>query len=122
MVPSARLALTSKVADLQERIHNVEAIEEKKQKVEKRWSTYKRRISTAYNRRVKSRPLKVGDLVLKAAGDIQKDANALKFAPKWEWPYIIQESYDSGYFLISRLNSEGYLTPINEKWVKLYFL
>lgn len=30
---------------------------------------------------------------------------------------IICEAYDSGYYLISRLDSEGYLASINGKWL-----
>lgn len=39
----------------------------------------------------------MGDLVLKAAGHIQKGPNASK-VPKWEGPYIIWEAYNSEYF------------------------
>lgn len=99
----------------------MEAVKEKREQAEERLSAYEKRISGVYNRRVKSRPLKMGDLVLKAAGHIQKGTNASKFAPKWEKPHIIWEAYDNRYFLISRPNLEGYLAPINEKWLKLYF-
>lgn len=63
-------------------------LKKKRQKAEDRWPTYQKRISRTYNRQVKSRPLKMGDLVLKAAGHIQKGPNASK-VPKWEGPYII---------------------------------
>lgn len=80
LVPSARLAIASKIDDSKERIHVVEAIEEKRLKAEERWLTYQKRIIRAYNKRVKARPLKVDDLVLKAAGHVQKGANASKFS------------------------------------------
>lgn len=72
------------------------------------------------NKWVKLRTLKVGDLVLGAASHIQKGMNASKFALKWQGPYIILEAYDSGYYFISPPNLKYYLTPINEKWLKLY--
>lgn len=96
---SARLALTRKIDYSRERIHDVEAIEERRSKSEQKWSTYQKRISRAYNKRVKARPLKVGDLVLKAVGHVQKGANASKFSSNWEGPYIIREANDIGYFL-----------------------
>lgn len=40
IVLSARLALVSKITDPREQIHNVEAVEEKRQNAEDRWSTY----------------------------------------------------------------------------------
>lgn len=106
--PSARLTLASKINDPRERIHDVEAIDERRSKAEQKWSTYQERISRAYNKRVKIRPIKVGDLVLKAAGHIQKGTNVSKFSPKWEGPYVVREAYDSGYFLISRPDSNEY--------------
>lgn len=121
LVSSAQLALASKFDDLRERIHDVDAIEERRWKAEQKWLAYQKRISIAYNKRVKARPLKVSDLVLKATGHIQKGSSASKFSPKWEGPYIIREAYNSGYFLISRLDWEGYLAPINGKWLKMYF-
>lgn len=119
--PSARLVLASKINDSRERIHDVEAIDERRSKAEQKWSAYQERISRAYNKRVKIRPIRVGDLVLKAAGHIQKGTNASKFSPKWEGPYVVREAYDSGYFLISRPDLNGYLAPMNGRWLKLYF-
>lgn len=55
--PSAQLALASKVKDSREQIYDVEAIEERRSKAEQRWSTYRKRISRAYNKRVKARLL-----------------------------------------------------------------
>lgn len=86
LVSSARLALASTINDSRERIHDVEAIEERRSKAEQRWSTYQKRIIRAYNKRVKARPLKVDDLDLKAVGHVQKGENASKFSPKWEGP------------------------------------
>lgn len=83
------LALVSKVEDPQDRVHDVETVEEKKQKAEGKWSTYQKRISKAYNKQVKPRLFKVGDLVLKAAGHVKKGMNASKFTFKWEGPYVI---------------------------------
>lgn len=71
-VLSARLALASKVLDPERRAYDVEVLEERRQKAEKKRQTYQDQISRAYNKRVKPRTLRVGDLVLKAAGHVQK--------------------------------------------------
>lgn len=76
LVPATRLALTSKVVDIRERIHDEEAVEERRLKAEERWSIYQKRISRAYNKSVKARPFKIDDLVLKTA-DIYKNAQML---------------------------------------------
>lgn len=94
MAPLACLALASKDSDSPDSAHDIEALEEKKEDAESKWSTYQSQISKAYNKLVKPRILKVSDLVLKA-GHVKKGSNASKFAPKWEGPYIIREAYDS---------------------------
>lgn len=83
-VRSARLALASKVLHPEGRKHDIEALEERRQKAEEKWQTYQNQISMAYNKKLKPCTLKVGDLVHKAAGHIQKGTSASKFAPKWE--------------------------------------
>lgn len=53
---------------------------------------------------------------------MQKGLNVSKFVPKWEELYILHEAYHSGYYLVWRTNSEGYLPPINGKLPIFYFL
>lgn len=60
-------------------------------------------------------------LVLKATKHVQKGLTTSNLAPKWEGHYILREAYDSGYYLISRPNSEDQLALINEKLLKLYY-
>lgn len=120
-VPSARLALASKILNPDSRTYDVETLEEPRRRSEEKWQVYQYQISRAYNKKVKTRALKVGDLVLKAAGYIQKGISASKFAPKWEGPYFVREAYDSGYYLISRPVSENCLAPINGRWLKIYY-
>lgn len=57
-------------------------------------------MNKAYNKRIRPWTLRVGNLVLKTAGHIQKGLSASKFAPKCEWPFTIWEAYNSGYLLI----------------------
>lgn len=62
--------------------------------------------SRAYNKKVTPRTLKVGELILQVAWHVQKGLVASKFTPKLEGSYIVHEAYDSGYYLISQLNSK----------------
>lgn len=120
MVSSARLVLTRKVSDSHNYIY-VEALDENRQNIEDKWLSCKRQISKTYNKRVRPWPLNVGYLVLEAPGHVKKGLNASKFAPKWEVLYIIREPHDGGYYWsLDLINSEGYLAPINAKWLKLY--
>lgn len=71
-VSSARLSLTSNVSDFHYRIYNVEALDEKRQNAKEKWLSYQRQIDRAYNKRVRPRHLKFGNLVLKAAPKVER--------------------------------------------------
>lgn len=70
MIPPTCLALTRKVTETQDRVHDVKTLEEKRQKAQNKWLTYQRRINKTYNKLVKLRVLKVDDLVLEVAGHV----------------------------------------------------
>lgn len=102
-VSSAWLVLASKILDPDGRAYDVEALKKRRQCSEKRRQAYQNQISRAYDKKVKPRAFKVGDLVLKVAGHIQKGLSVSKFAPKWEGPYLVWEAYSSGYYLIQKI-------------------
>lgn len=81
---------------------------------------YKNRISRAYNKTVKPRVFKVGDLVLKTAKRIQQDVSAPKFSPKWEGPYTITKAYNTRYYKIIKVDGGKLEAVINGKWLKAY--
>lgn len=56
-------------------------------------------------------------MVLKIAGQIQKELSAMKFAHKWEEPYVIRKPT-----IISKPDSENLLCPNNAKWLKCIIL
>lgn len=92
MVPSARLAIVSKLSDLYDRVYEVEALEKRSRNRESIWLSYQKKISKAYDKKVKPRSLSVRYLVLKIAGHIQKGLSASYFVSRWEGPYIIREA------------------------------
>ncbi|KAK9932283.1 hypothetical protein M0R45_019526 [Rubus argutus] len=44
-----------------------------------------------------------------------------KFAPQWEGPFIIKESYSSGYYVLTSIEDGTFLSSINGKWLKPYY-
>lgn len=82
MVPSVRLALTSKTADSQDRISHITALDERRSKAESRWQSYPKLASRAYNKLVRPQTFSVGDLVLRVAGHIRRGMNASKFTAR----------------------------------------
>lgn len=51
MVPSAGLALASKIADSHNCINDIEVLSERRQSMENKWSSYQKQVSNAYNKR-----------------------------------------------------------------------
>ena len=73
---------------------------------------YQKRIAKAFNKKVKSRNLKVGDLVLKELrGEISDPRGKMK--PRWSEPFFIMEIVSNGSVKITDLDREEMFQPIN---------
>ena len=69
---------------------NLDLLEEKREQVLKRMEDYHKKTTRYYDRRVKPRSYKPGDLVLKKLLPTRKDPPSHgKLGPNWEGPYII---------------------------------
>ncbi|CAL2231673.1 unnamed protein product [Prunus armeniaca] len=104
------------------RLLDLEALDEKRAVAEKKTALYHRTVAQAYNRTVKPRAFKQGDLVLKVAEHVRRQVSGpSKFAPQWEGPFAVKEVHSSGYYRLVSVK-EGTLTdPVNGKWLKLYY-
>lgn len=96
MVPSARLAIPSKLFDPYNQIYDAEALKKR------------RRLR---NKQVRLGTLNVGGLVLKIAWNMLKELSA---------PYVNTEAYDSDKSMIFKPDFRNLLPPVNVKWLKLY--
>ncbi|XP_026410249.1 uncharacterized protein LOC113305426 [Papaver somniferum] len=124
--PSARIAAASGVHWNEteascSRIVELDALDSGRDKAEERTQIYRSRISKAYDKAVKPRIFKVGDLVLKTSKHIQQDMSASKFSPKWEGPYVITMAYSTGYYKIIKEDGGKLETVINGKCLKAYY-
>ena len=54
-----------------------------------RMASYQQRIINLYNKRVRQRAFRVGDLVLGRVFENTNDLVADKFQSNWEWPHMI---------------------------------
>lgn len=115
----ARLALESKLSDPLDRISNMEALVERRHNIGS--NGYLIKIKSAKLIIVRSQTLRVADLVLKIARHIQKGLGTSKSTHKLEEHYIVRESYDSDFFLISWPISENLQAFVNAEWLKLYY-
>ena len=86
---SPRIELAS-VEHNEEALHlNLDLLDEKRKQVLKRIEDYQRKMARYYDRKVKPRSYKPGNLVLKKLLSTRKDPTRGKLGPNWEGPYIV---------------------------------
>ena len=73
---------------------------------------YQKRILWAFNKKVKPRNLKEGDLVLKVLRDATFDPRG-KMKPRWSRPFIIKKIMSGGATRITDLDGEEMPCPVN---------
>ena len=74
-----------------------------------RITSYQRRLVNSYNRRVKPRVFRSGDLVLRKVFENTADLTAGKFQPNWEGPYVVTRTGEAVSYTIDK--TDGTLVP-----------
>ncbi|XP_026450598.1 uncharacterized protein LOC113350681 [Papaver somniferum] len=121
-IPSARVEMASHTTpDEVRRFAHLDTIEERITRAERFVEAYRKRATNYYNQSVKERTSKVGELVLKIAPQVQRNASAGKFAENWEGPFTIRKAAKSGYYKLRRMNGTKVKTPINGKRLKKFY-
>ena len=73
---------------------------------------YHRRLRKAFDKKVRTIYLKLGDLVLKEIRAPVQDANG-KFKQNWVGPYIIKQIYSRGAVRLMDLDANPFTKPTN---------
>ncbi|XP_059629587.1 uncharacterized protein LOC132272458 [Cornus florida] len=120
VIPSASLAARSEVS-FDPRIGELEGLGEKREQARIKLRVYQKRLARDYNAMVKARVFQEGDLVPKATPHVMKNLAVSKFTPKWEGPFEIRATNDSGYYEIGRMGSRKTMGMLNAKWLKKYY-
>ena len=79
---------------------------------------YQKRIARSFNKKVKPRKIKDGDMVLKQLRAMVFDPKE-KFKPNWEGSYLV---LPKGAAKISNLKGNEFIEPINMDRLKKYYL
>ena len=81
---------------------------------------YQARLQRAFNKRVKPRNIKTGDVVLKSVrAPVPVDPRG-KFKPNWAGPYIVKEIYSGGAVKLTDLDGQEFTNPTNLDQLKKY--
>ena len=103
------------------RMTDLELIEGKRELAQKHLIRYTQKMQATYNRKVRVRGFRQGDLVLLAKDHVLKGLHATKFTPNWEGPYKISEINESGYCKLEDLHNGRISKPTNIKFIKKYY-
>ena len=122
-VPSLRVLDECQIAEAdwqQSRFEELMLFDERRLKALYHIQGYQRRIARAFNKKVKSRNLKEGDLVLKDNRAPIHDPRG-KFKPNWTGPYIIKAIWSGGAVVLMDLDGLEFSQPINMDKLKKYY-
>ena len=95
---SLRVTLEQHISETewgQSRFDQLSLLDERRLRATDHVQAYQRKMSRAFKKRVKPRPLQRGDLVLRVLRGLAGDLRG-KFRPTWSGPYIIKELTPEG--------------------------
>ncbi|GKV39886.1 hypothetical protein SLEP1_g47587 [Rubroshorea leprosula] len=108
-VPSFRVTHFDEGRNGQLLRENLDLLAEVREEAQLRTLVYKQKLANFYNKRVRPRTFKVGDLVLRKAGLTGFETRFGKLAPNWEGPYTMAEVPHPGAYVLQ--DAEGKRVP-----------
>ncbi|GKV02683.1 hypothetical protein SLEP1_g15081 [Rubroshorea leprosula] len=108
-VPSFRVTHFDEARNGQLLRENLDLLAEVGEEARLRTLVYKQKLANFYNKRVRPRTFKVGDLVLRKAGLTGFETRFGKLAPNWEGPYAVAEVPHPGAYVLQDV--EGKRVP-----------
>ena len=112
VVPTPRVVLEESQEETEDtnnerRLVDLEGVEEERELAKKRSQKYQQRMTKAYAQVVRPRTFTKGQLVLRMAEHVRRNLpRPSKFVPKWEGPYLIRTSHESGYYYCTAPRSQ----------------
>jgi hypothetical protein len=81
---------------------------------------YQNRIARAYDRKVRPREFKEGELVLRKILLLPSDSHS-KWAPNYEGPYVVKKAFSEGALILTGMDGKDLSRPVNSDSVKKYY-
>ncbi|KAJ1704768.1 hypothetical protein LUZ63_004547 [Rhynchospora breviuscula] len=123
-LPSLRVAMASEIPltkQMQLRLQELDGMDEKRLAAQQNLELYQARMTRAYERISRPRAFRKGELVLVLRRPITGRHHGPKFAPNWEGPYIVDQVYDGGAYLLAVQEGNHPISPINGRYLKKYY-
>ena len=122
-IPSLRVLLDVKLDEaewIRTRFNELSLIEERRLAAVCHGQLYQRRMKRAFDQKVRPRSYQIGDLVLKRILPPGTD-NRGKWTPNYEGPYVVKKVFSGGALMLTTMDGEDFLSPVNSDVVKKYF-
>src|ERR1700734_1451637 len=104
------------------RLQELEALGDKRLQAQQQIELYQARISKAFNKKVRERIFKKGDIVLAVRRPmVMTHKKTDKFNNKWEAPFVIESVYSNGAYRLINHDGGRLMMPINDKFLKKYY-
>ena len=95
--------------------------DEQQEAVAIRIASYQRLMANSYNKRVKPRVFRPGDLVLRKVSKNTTDPTAGKFQPNLERPYVVTLAGEAGSYALDKTDGTPVPTMWNAMHLKRYY-
>jgi hypothetical protein len=82
---------------------------------------YQVRMKNAFDKKVRPREFKEGELVLKRRISQQPDPRG-KWTPNYEGPYVVKKTFSGGALILTHMDGIELPNPVNADIVKKYFV
>ncbi|KAK9050558.1 hypothetical protein SSX86_029875 [Deinandra increscens subsp. villosa] len=122
VIPTFRINGQTQDLNDQSLIEDLDTLDEMRDQAAWRMAAYQQRISKTYNKHVRIRRFKVGDLVLRKAFQNTTNPGDGKLAPKWEGPYLIDSEAGKGAYWLASMEGDLLPRPWNAIHLKAYFM
>ena len=99
----------------------LDAMEERCDQALLRIQNYQHQIESYYNKKVKYRPLELGDIVLRKVFENTKELNVGKLGTNWEGPYKIAPVIKPGVYRLERSTGEPFPRAWNSMHLRRYY-
>ena len=119
-IPSLRVIMETKLSEaewVQNRFDQLNLIEEKRMAALCHGQLYHKRMKTTFDKKVKPREFREGDLVLKKILFTKPEPRG-KWAPNYEGPYVVKKAFSGGALTLTTMDGDELPHSINADAVK----
>ena len=104
------------------RLQELDNLDERRLKALQSIELYQARMAGSFDKKVRQRAYKKGDLVLTVKRPmVFANKSKGKFEPKWKGPFVIDKVFSNGTYALLNMEGDRCMLPINGKFLKWYY-